>query len=178
MPCQNCQKNPATVHLTEIQDTRMTEVHLCQSCAQEKGITDTPGGGTQKVTIADMIAGMIDKMSTTEEERVGPVQCPTCGLHYSTFKQTGRLGCAECYVAFASKLKPLLRRIHGSTRHVGKLPSHEGEQANPARQMQRLHEELQRAVEREEFERAAELRDQIQGLERQQKHAPSPGGAS
>ena len=177
MPCQNCQKNPATVHLTEIQDTRMTEVHLCQSCAQEKGITDAPGH--QKVTIADMIAGMIDKMSTTDEERVGPVQCPTCGLHYSTFKQTGRLGCAECYVAFASKLRPLLRRIHGSTRHVGKLPSHEGEIVNPARQLQRLHEELQRAVEREDFVRAAELRDEIQGLERQKKHeAGSRGGGA
>jgi protein arginine kinase activator len=126
-----------------------------------------------------MIAGMIDKMSTTDEERVGPVQCPTCGLHYSTFKQTGRLGCAECYVSFASKLRPLLRRIHGSTRHVGKLPAHEGETVNPARQMQRLHEELQRAVEREEFERAAELRDEIQTLERLKKQAAStPGGTS
>jgi protein arginine kinase activator len=163
MPCQNCHKNPATVHLTEIQDNRMTELHLCHACAQEKGLAPAPSAS--KLTIADMIAGMIDKMSTTEEERVGPVQCPSCGMHYSSFRETGRLGCADCYVAFASKLKPLLRRIHGSTRHVGKLPVHPGGEASPARQVQRLYDELQRAVEREEFEHAAELRDRIKELE-------------
>ena len=91
-PCQNCQKNPATLHLTEIQDNRMTELHLCQACAEEKGLDNVPK--TPKFSIGELLANMVDGMSTTEEERVGPVQCPSCGMHYSTFRETGRLGCA------------------------------------------------------------------------------------
>jgi protein arginine kinase activator len=163
-PCQNCQKNQATVHLTEIQDNRMTELHLCQSCAEEKGLNSVPA--TPKFSIGELLANMVDGMSTTEEERVGPVQCPSCGMHYSTFRETARLGCADCYQAFGAKLRPLLRRIHGSTRHVGKLPAHDGTVVTPQRQVQRLHDELLRAVEREEFERAAEIRDRIKTLEK------------
>jgi protein arginine kinase activator len=164
-PCQNCQKSPASVHLTEIQDNRMTELHLCQACAEEKGLASVPTA--QKFSIGDLLATMVDGMSTTEEERVGPVQCPSCGMHYSTFRDTGRLGCPDCYAAFGSKLKPLLRRIHGSTRHVGKLPAHDGEEVSTQRQVQRLHDELQKAVEREDFERAAEIRDRIKTLEKE-----------
>src|SRR5437868_5263081 len=77
-PCQNCQKNPATVHLTEIQDNRMTELHLCQSCAEEKGLAAIPAG--PKFAIGDLLAHMVDGMSSGEEEKVGPVQCPGCGM--------------------------------------------------------------------------------------------------
>ena len=164
-PCQNCGKNPATLHLTEIQDNRMTELHLCHACAEEKGLNATPK--SQKFSIGELLANMVDGMSTADEERVGPVQCPSCGMHYSTFKETGRLGCARCYDAFGAKLRPLLRRIHGSTRHVGKLPAHDASVVTPQRQVQRLHDELLKAVEREEFERAAEIRDRIKSLEKE-----------
>ena len=110
---------------------------------------------------------MVDGMTNTEEERVGHVQCPRCGLLYSAFKETGRLGCAECYAAFQFQLRPLLRRIHGDTRHKGKSPTRDSEGVSRSRQMQRMYDELQRAVEREEFERAAELRDEIKKLERE-----------
>jgi protein arginine kinase activator len=143
----------------------MTELHLCQACAEEKGLNSVPA--TPKFSIGELLANMVDGMSTTEEERVGPVQCPSCSMHYSTFRETGRLGCAECYQAFGAKLRPLLRRIHGSTRHVGKLPAHDSSEVTPQRQVQRLHDELLRAVEREEFERAAEIRDQIKHLEKE-----------
>ena len=118
-----------------------------------------------KFEIADMIAGMADSMTQTEEERVVHVQCPRCGLLYSAFRETGRLGCAECYTAFQFQLRPLLRRIHGDTRHRGKVPARDGEGAVRSRQIQRLHDELQRAVEREEFEHAAAIRDEIKRLE-------------
>jgi protein arginine kinase activator len=95
-------------------------------------------------------------------------------MHYSAFKETGRLGCADCYVAFQSKLRPLLRRIHGSTRHVGKHPVHAEATPSPARALSRLYDDLQRAVEREDFESAAEIRDRIKGLEKQQA-AAAPG---
>ena len=163
MLCQVCGKNPATVHFTEIHDNRMTEIHVCERCAEEKGLqaAATP----QKFDIADLLAGMVDTMTSSDEERVGRVQCPRCGLLYSAFRETGRLGCAECYTAFQFQLRPLLRRIHGDTRHRGKVPARDGEGAVRSRQIQRLHDELQRAVEREEFEHAAAIRDEIKRLE-------------
>ena len=163
MLCQICGKNPAVVHFTEIHDNTMSEIHVCERCAEEKGL-HTPAT-KQKFDIADLIAGMMDSMTNTEEQRVGRVQCPRCALLYSSFKETGRLGCPECYQAFQFQLRPLLRRIHGDTRHKGKVPARDGAGASHSRQMQRLYDELQRAVEREEFERAAELRDEIKRLE-------------
>jgi protein arginine kinase activator len=101
------------------------------------------------------------------------VQCPRCGLLYSSFKETGRLGCSECYAAFQFQLRPLLRRIHGDTRHRGKSPTHDGGEQTGTRQIQRLHDELQRAVEREEFEKAAGIRDEIRKLETERATAAS-----
>ena len=163
MQCQVCFKNPATVNFTEIHDNTMSEIHVCERCAEEKGLH--AAGKKHKLDIADLLAGMVDGMTSTEEERVGSVECPRCGLRYSSFKETGRLGCAECYTAFQFQLRPLLRRIHGDTRHRGKTPTREGEGISRTRQIHRLHDELQRAVEREEFEHAAGIRDQIKRLE-------------
>ena len=174
MLCQVCGKNPATVHFTEIHDNRMTEIHVCERCAEEKGLQAAPS--PQKFDIADLLAGMVDTMTSSDEERVGRVQCPRCSLLYSAFRETGRLGCAECYTAFQFQLRPLLRRIHGDTRHRGKVPSRDGEGAVRSRQIQRLHDELQRAVEREEFEQAAAIRDEIKRLEADVTTA-SEGGA-
>ena len=170
MLCQICGKNPATVHFTEIHDNKMSEIHVCDRCAEEKGL-QTPQA-KHKFDIADLIAGMVDSVTSTEEERVGHVQCPRCGLLYSAFKETGRLGCAECYQAFQFQLRPLLRRIHGDTRHKGKKPARDHAGATRTRQIQRLHDELQRAVEREDFERAAGIRDEIRRLEREAQTTP------
>ena len=175
MLCQICGKNAASVHFTEINDNKMSELHVCERCAEEKGM-HTPAQ-QHKFEIADLLAGMVDAMTQTDEERVGHVQCPRCGMAYSAFKETGRLGCAECYQAFQFQLRPLLRRIHGDTRHKGKSPARDGEGVSRSRQMQRLHDELQRAVEREEFERAASIRDDIRRLETE-RQAAGPGGVA
>lgn len=172
MLCQICGKNPANVHFTEIHDNKMSEIHVCERCAEEKGM-HTPVQ-QHKFEIADLLAGMADSGAHTDEERVGHVQCPRCGLLYSSFKETGRLGCGECYTAFQFQLRPLLRRIHGDTRHRGKTPTR-GTAESSTRQIQRLHDELQRAVEREEFERAAGIRDDIRRLETE-RQGSRPGG--
>ena len=138
MLCQICGKNPATVHFTEIHDNKMSELHVCERCAEEKGLHSEPA--KQKFDIATVFADMMNSMTTTEEERVGHVQCPRCGLLYSAFKETGRLGCAECYSAFQFQLRPLLRRIHGDTRHKGKSPARDDEVVSIARQVQRLYD--------------------------------------
>ncbi len=176
MLCQICGKNPATVHFTEIHDNQMSEIHVCERCAEEKGMQAS--AAQHKFEIADLLAGMVDAMTQTDEERVGHVQCPRCGLLYSSFKETGRLGCAECYTAFQFQLRPLLRRIHGDTRHRGKHPTRGGEGATRTRQIQRLHDELQRAVEREDFEKAASLRDEIRRLEAEHGAGSAPEARS
>src|SRR3954447_248209 len=88
MMCQVCGKNPATVHFTEIHDNQMSEIHVCERCAEEKGMHAS--AQQHKFEIADLLAGMVDSMTQTEEERVGHVQGPRCGLLYSSFKETGR----------------------------------------------------------------------------------------
>src|SRR3989441_825402 len=108
MLCQVCGKNPATVHFTEIHDNRMTEIHVCERCAEEKGLQAS--ATAHKFDIADLLAGMVDTMTSSDEERVGRIQCPRCGLLYSAFRETGRLGCAECYSAFQFQLRPPARR--------------------------------------------------------------------
>jgi len=167
MLCQICGKNPATVHFTEITNGKMTELHVCERCAEEKGLH--ADAAKHKFDISEKFTELINSAMTTDDERVGHVQCPRCGLLYSAFKETGRLGCAECYSSFQFQLRPLLRRIHGDTRHKGKTPARDGERVSIARQVQRLYDELQRAVAREEFERAAEVRDEIKRLEQQER---------
>lgn len=163
MLCQICGKNTASVHFTEIRDNQMSEIHVCDRCAEDKGM-HTPAA-QHKFEISDLLAGMVDAMTQTDEERIGSVSCPRCGLVYSAFKETGRLGCSECYTAFQFQLRPLLRRIHGDTRHRGKTPVRGAALHSEARVLQRLHDDLKRAVEREDFETAAQVRDEIRRLE-------------
>ena len=159
MQCELCHKAPAVVHYTEIVNNKLTKMHLCEKCAAEKGLYVKPGNP------GEMVAKMIDDTSISEDEKVGKVKCPRCGLVYSKFKDTGRLGCSECYTAFYYQLKPLLRRVHGSTEHIGRVPIRDGEQHAKRREIQKLREDLELAISREEFEQAAELRDKIKALE-------------
>jgi protein arginine kinase activator len=163
MQCQICGKAPAIVHYTEIVNDKMTELHVCEKCAEEKGLHGVVG--KSKVPISGPLVWMMDSMSSTEEDKVGSVQCPSCGMRYSTFKETARLGCASCYEAFRSQLRPVLRRVHGSTRHSGKSPSKDSAKYARRREIQKLQEELDSAIQQEEFELAAELRDKIRKLE-------------
>ena len=163
MQCQSCGKRPAVVHFTEIVNNKKSELHLCEKCAEEKGY-HVPLVKT-KFSVGDLLAGMVDQPGAGDEARIGRVQCPQCHLVYSNFKETGRLGCSECYPTFRAQLRPLLRRIHGSTKHVGKTPVRDAARVAVRREVQRLHEQLQKAIEHEEFETAAELRDRIRNIE-------------
>jgi protein arginine kinase activator len=164
MQCQLCGKRPAIVHFTEIVNNKKSEYHVCEKCAEERGYS-VPILKTTKFSVGDLLAGMVDQTGIGEEGKVGRVQCPRCGLVYSNFRESGRLGCSECYTTFRTQLRPLLRRIHGSTKHVGKSPARDSDRVALRREIQRLHEEMQRAIEREEFEIAASLRDQIRAME-------------
>ena len=157
MLCDNCGKEPAKVHYKEVRDNEVTEYHLCEKCAMEKGIQVSSKEET--FSISNIFADM------TEEVGTDLGRCSTCGLSYKDFRDTGRLGCSRCYDTFKEQLKPLLRRIHGSNAHVGKSPRLSQGQFEKRREMEDLKAELSRAVESEDFERAAELRDRIKEIE-------------
>jgi len=161
MLCDICGKNPATVHLTEIIDEKMNELHLCEECARAKS-----AAMEQQFGLSDLLAGMADfgKPSDKEEEAI-VVKCPSCGLSYADFKKIGRLGCGECYNVFRKYLAPLLKRIHGSNQHIGKGPTQAKTTSirvsKKKLSLQEYKEQLQDAIQREAFEEAALLRDKI-----------------
>lgn len=170
MICGICGKNQATVHLTEIVDDKMTELHICEGCAQKKGAQMESHFG-----LADLLAGLADlgggQFAKTKKET--KVKCPRCGLTYEDFKRIGRLGCGECYSAFKEALLPLLKRIHGSTQHYGKSPTKKTTKVTNAvktrDELQELREKLQKAIQLEQFEEAAKLRDKVRELEKKGK---------
>ncbi|HEX7241387.1 MAG TPA: UvrB/UvrC motif-containing protein [Longimicrobiaceae bacterium] len=162
MQCDNCGKNPAVIHLTQIVDNETSTFHLCEACAAAKGLETEVAPETAPLTdfLAQMGKGLVSGSAS------GAGACEFCGLTMNDFKRTGRLGCPHCYSQFDQHLRGLLRKLHGGTQHMGKvyLPPHPRESDRTAR-VASLRRSLQRAVDAEDFERAAVLRDQIRRLE-------------
>ena len=165
MVCELCKQTQATVHLTEIVNEQMTELHLCEACANQKGAQVESHFG-----LADLLSGLADFSKTQEPEEVSTKACTSCGMTYDDFRKVGRLGCAECYVIFKRNLGSLLKRIHGSPIHVGKSPVRLLKPAKVGKaELLELKRKLERAIADEAFEEAARLRDQIHRLEQQQE---------
>ncbi len=160
MLCDACGKKQATVHLTEIIDDQMSELHLCEDCARKKSQQMESQFG-----LADLLAGLTEFGKTIEDKESVRIKCPNCGLSYENFRKMGRLGCSECYQAFKKYLVPLLKKIHGTAQHVGKSPRLLLKTKSRSLEMQELRERLRKAVEEEEFEEAARLRDEIKKLQ-------------
>ena len=162
MKCDNCNKT-ATVHLTEIKHGKKIEKHLCEQCAaQNEGLpvkSHTP--------INELLTNFVMAHSGLQKE-VGHA-CENCGITWAEFRQGGLFGCANDYQVFEKDLTPLLQRAHeGATHHVGKVPTRRGGTGVPMRKqvdVAKLRKELAKAVEAEDYERAAKLRDQIKQAE-------------
>ncbi|MCC7141255.1 MAG: UvrB/UvrC motif-containing protein [Candidatus Eisenbacteria bacterium] len=163
MTCQNCHESEATIHFKEFAQGQLREIHLCDNCAAEKGFHLVIE--QNKLSIVNQFIWMAENLYPESATKVGMVQCERCGLRFSQFARTGRLGCSDCYTAFASQLPQVLRRVHGAVRHKGRTPEAVGP-GDPGRQaLDRLRLDLSRAIEREDFETAARLRDEIRALE-------------
>ena len=166
MLCEACKQTQATVHLTEIVNEQMTELHLCETCANQKGAQVESHFG-----LSDLLSGLAEFSKTQEPEEVTGKACPNCGMTYEDFRKVGRLGCADCYVTFKRGLGVLLKRIHGSPMHLGKSPARLMKPAKASKsEMAELRRKLQRAIEEEAFEEAAKVRDQIRRMEQQEPH--------
>lgn len=166
MRCDNCGEREADVHLTQIESGELSTVHLCETCAEEKGVPGTPGASTGEEPLADFLAEMGKGGGSQTMLPAVSENCPYCGTSPEDFRRTGRLGCAHCWAHFEDQLESLLRRIHGSTQHVGKLYLGDAADVEDERtRLSQLKRRLQRAVDVEDFETAADLRDQIHELE-------------
>lgn len=168
MLCQDCGKRPATLHFTKIINGEKTEFHICEACARERGemIPGAPNG----FSIHNLLSGLLDfepvSAGGLREHKPAYSRCETCGMTYAQFSKIGRFGCSDCYRYFGDRLEPLFRRVHGTTTHAGKIPKRRGGQLKFKREIDQLKRQLQALVEREEFERAAQLRDRIRELEK------------
>jgi protein arginine kinase activator len=158
MLCEDCGKKKATLMFTEIVDDQQKVYHLCEECAEKRGLAKP------KSSWADLLLGLAKGLSAEVKKEEEKLIC-TCGLTFAEFRRGGKLGCVECYSTFSEKLKPLLQRIHGATKHVGKIATKDEEYLRIKRNIVKLEEQLKRAVTKEDFETAAKIRDQIREYE-------------
>ena len=166
--CQSCHEREAVVQLTQIVGDEVTTLHLCTKCAAERGI-DTEAGIAQ-TPLGAFLAAMGKGGAPIAAAAAAGGTCPMCGATLYDFRASGRVGCAQCWVTFERPLRDLLRRLHGATRHTGKPyrpvdPGGLSASESRLRSQAGLRDELRIAIEAEQFERAAELRDQLRVLE-------------
>ncbi|MGH7644890.1 MAG: UvrB/UvrC motif-containing protein [Gemmatimonadales bacterium] len=164
MLCDNCKEREAVINLTQVEHDSKVTLHLCESCAQQKGVET--GGSVLKSPLGGFITAMGKGGASVLPASLDGLRCASCGGTMRDFRDTGRLGCAECYTAFDAHLRDLLRRLHGSSQHVGERYTAPGTaEADPRVRLLELKDQLRRAVDNENFELAAELRDRIRVLE-------------
>jgi protein arginine kinase activator len=164
MSCDQCREREAVIHLTQIVNEQVTTLHLCERCAAEKGV-ESPSG-VVKTPLGSFLAAMGKNLPETVAAPRSGETCGRCGGSLQDFRESGRLGCPECYRSFEVPLRDLLRRLHGSTHHVGeRYAEHGAAPADGRVESAELREQLRLAVETENFELAAELRDRLRVLE-------------
>jgi protein arginine kinase activator len=175
--CDECQKRPVKVHITRIVNGQKTKLNLCEECAGKYQKFFTPPNIGQNFSITKFLAGLLDDDLGGEVpfQPQTEISCPKCGLSYDDFSVHGRLGCGECYETFKTRIGPLLDKIHGNNKHVGKTPLHalrgdigiKDSQDPLETKLNGLRSKLQELVEEERFEEAAAVRDEIRELEAQ-----------
>ncbi len=163
MKCQKCGVNEASTHITQMINGEYTEMHLCSSCAKSEGLGYNGIFSDMHSEFEKMIGSFFGNALPA---RTGASHCKTCGSTYAEIARTGKVGCADCYSEFYNELMPSIRRIHGNTAHCGKRARNAStKEPRPRTEtVETLQKELDEAVKAQNFERAAELRDKINEL--------------
>ena len=179
MNCDKCDRE-ATVHELTVLDGVPHEKHLCEQCAAQEGVVFA--SESPVVELIGKLAESLPEEPSVEVVHKSP-SCGACGTTFAKFRQTGLLGCAQCYFAFEERLAPMIERAHeGASQHVGKTPRRALEASRRtsggrpidqvladaslhARQLQLLRKQLDEAVAAEQYERAATLRDELTRME-------------
>ena len=158
MKCETCKKKHATVHLTELSGNEKRERHLCEDCAH-----NVTSHFAKMPSPTDILTSLINQVAPEIGEMSKNV-CPVCGISYLEFRSHGYLGCPMDYTIFQKSIVPLLERMHSSSQHVGKVPPNAGKDVVKKNEIMQLRRELDKAVKKEEYEKAAEIRDRIYEL--------------
>jgi protein arginine kinase activator len=145
----------------------MQKVDLCEECASNKGVNDPA-----TFSLADLLLGL-GAAQEVEQSGGSDLRCPKCGFTQGDFKKAGRLGCADCYATFADGLEGLLKTMHKGTKHAGKVPHSLQQTRDMAERFKVLQKKLSKAVEDENFEQAATLRDEIRQLSQKLGNVPT-----
>jgi len=160
--CDICGIREATIKFTQVINKKKKEMHICKVCAEEKGYTN-PLSGFPKI-IGGLILGIMGELPETTKREHIDLKCDYCQLSWDEFQDKGLLGCGHCYKSFTGPLKKLLRKMHGSNKHIGNRPA--GQRVVGTKdELDRLRTELKRAIKAENYESAAELRDRIRDIE-------------
>jgi protein arginine kinase activator len=160
MKCEICGLRDAVIHIRQIQKSHSQELHICEECAQEKGFLREEEA---ELSISNLLSGLIEGKEATGEPET-PEACPRCGTKAAEFRKRGKLGCPECFTTFQRDVRNMLSQMAGRTHHTGKVPRREAEASAPTGQdRQALETELREAIDREDYETAAVLRDRLRG---------------
>jgi len=160
MICSNCKKNDANTHIKENINGQLREYYLCPNCA--KSLNYSNFGKVFDLDLNSFFGSALSKPQVLKKPETEV--CETCGAGFDYLIASGKVGCADCYKKFAGKLYPSIQRIHGNTKHSGKIPSIAGKQLKVQRQINELKQQLEEAIKEQEFEKAAEFRDQLKAL--------------
>jgi protein arginine kinase activator len=164
MMCDSCKERDAVIHLTTIENNAVNQLHLCERCAAERGVETTVA--TPKHPLGEFLHQQLQHQIAVAGTGGDGTRCSFCNTTFSDFKTTGRWGCARCYSNFEGPIRDLLRRVHGNHRHVGRsYRPPMSESLERASILGELKDRLHRAIESEQFEVAADLRDRIRGME-------------
>ncbi|WP_309397649.1 UvrB/UvrC motif-containing protein [Cerasicoccus maritimus] len=155
--CSHCQK-PATIHLTQIVNNEIKKLDFCEDCPHQKGVTDPAG-----FSLADLLSSGDEESFSGNQSAVS--ECPSCGFSPKNFKKLGRLGCPDCYTSLEDFIEPMLAKMHRGTHHNGKFPHGLVSRILFQRKVRETEEALQSAVESENYEEAAKLRDELKALQ-------------
>lgn len=166
MYCEECKQRIATVHLTQMYNGKQVQLHLCQECAAQKGsiMFDIASNFSLPNLLGSLFGSNYNLQEIKPQQQV--ISCPNCGMNLSDIANTGKLGCSQCYISFERQLEPNLRRIHGNSQHVGKIPVRGGSKYMIKKRIDSLKQQLQQAIAAEEYEKAAQIRDKIKEIEK------------
>ena len=166
MLCQNCKKNEATTHIKRVINGEATESHLCSACAESSGVGDFFDDFSLNLPgfFSSFFGDSVFSLGERKHDR-----CEKCGCLFDDIIKTGKVGCADCYEKFYPKLQPSIQRIHGKAAHQGKIPEMHGvkvtaKDKTAEEKIADLQTEMQKAIDEQNFERAAIIRDEIKKL--------------
>jgi protein arginine kinase activator len=162
MKCEICGLKDAVIHIRQIQKDLVHELHICEDCAQEKGLLREEDS---ELPIANLLSGLLEGKDTPSAVSEVKEVCPSCGMKGSEFRKQGKFGCPECFNAFEKDVRVIVSQMAARPHHAGKLPRALASVHSESMAEDGIREELRQAVEREDYEQAAQLRDRLRELE-------------